>query len=491
MQLQGIYTSDGNGNSCRFPSSVTAVHRYRYGAALCVALLGACASLPPRAPPDLTHTAQAFAARRLDAMLPDLPPPASGWDGEQWFQAARALNPELAAARAAARAAAAGEVSAAERPNPSLNLFGDYVTAAAGSAAWLYGLSLEFLLPRTGERARARASAALQTQAAQSDVAETLWKVRSEVEQALLDAVYANDETTLLKTLVADREALLASNRALAQAGEISRTEALVQDLELARARARLARARGLGADAEARLAAAVGISVAALQGVPLRWDHWADIDALTATPADDWRAAALIGRPKLIRALREYDLADIALQSEVAERWPQFHITPGYAWDKSGLRQNTLDDTLHENELGVSLEVPLFNRHQGSIGEALARRELAGKHLQAVQAELFEQIERAERAWPQARQAWQDASSAGALAERQQAAEERAFGAGASDRSTLLLAQLAATEAKLSSLEAAYDAQGAFAALENAYRRPLKEAGRTVAMSPGVETRS
>jgi outer membrane protein TolC len=495
MQRQEIYTPGGDGNSSRFCSSVTLVQRYRCAAALSVALIGACATLPPRAPPDAAHTAQAFAARRLEAVLPDLPPPQSGWDTGQWFQAALVLNPALAEARAAAMAAAAGEVTAAERPNPSLNLFGEYVTAAAGSAAWLYGLSLEFLLPRTGERARAMASAALQTQAAQSDVAEAIWQVRSQVQQALLDAAYANDATALLKTLVADREALLASNRALAQAGEISRTETLVQDLELARARQRLARSAALGADAEARLAAAVGISVAALEGIPLRWDHWAEIDALTPAPISAWRAAALIGRPKLIRALREYDIADVALQSEVAKRWPQFHVTPGYAWDRSGLRQDTLDDTLHEtlhdNELGVSVELPLFNRHQGPIGEALARRALAGEHLQAVQAELFEQIERAERAWPQARQAWQDASGVRALAERQHAAEERAFSAGASDRPTLLVAQLAATEAKLSSLEAAYDAQVAFAALENAYRRPLKDAERTVAIRARVDGRS
>ena len=431
----------------------------------------------------------------MDGVLPGLPPAASGWDTGQWLQAALALNPELAEARAAAMAAAAGEVSARERPNPNLNLFAEYVTAAAGGAGWLYGLSLEFLLPRTGERARAMASAALQTQAAQSDVAEAIWHVRAEVQQALLDTAYADDATALLRTLVADREALLASNRALAQAGEISRTETLVHDLELARARQRLARSTALAADAQARLAGAVGISVTALEGIPMRWDHWAEIDETTPAPLSEWRAEALIGRPKLIRALREYDLADLTLQSEVAKRWPQFHVTPGYAWDKSGLRQDTVDDTLHntlhDNELGVNVELPLFNRHQGPIGEAMARRELAGEHLKAVQAELFEEIERAERAWPQARQAWRDASGARALAERQHAAEERAFSAGVSDRATLLVTQLAATEAKLSSLEAAYDAQLAFAALENAYRRPLRDAERTAAMSERVDASS
>jgi outer membrane protein TolC len=454
----------------------------RSGVALLAAWGTACTSLPPRAPLDPTHLTQDFAARRLDA-LQDLPSPQSGWNAEQWFHAALELNPQLAEARAAARAAAAGEVTAAERPNPTLNLFGEYVTAAAQSAAWLYGLSMEFLLPQPGVRARLRESAALQTEAAQSDVAETLWHVRSQVQQALLDVAFANDTAALLKTLVADREALLAANRTLAQAGEIASSETLIQDVELARARQRLVRSQSLATDAQVRLAGAVGVPIAALDGIPLRWQSWADIGTLDFAPASQWRMAALIGRPAVIRALREYDVADVALQSEVAKRWPQFHVTPGYSWDTSGLHQQEVDDvlhnTLHDNELGVSFELPIFNQHQGPIGEALARRGLAGKHLQVVQADIFEEIERAERAWPQAQQAWQSAAGARAVAERQHDAEQRAFAAGSSDRAALLATQLAATEARLASLEAAYDAQLAFAALENAYRRPLGAADR------------
>jgi outer membrane protein TolC len=448
--------------------------------------------MPPRAPADPVRDAEVFAARRLDASVKDLPPAASGWSPEEWFRAALLLNPQLAEARAQAMAVAAGERTAAERPNPTLNLFGEYVTAAATSAAWLYGLSLDFLLPRRGERSRAMASASLQTEAAQADVEEAIWQVRSEVRQALLDANYAHDQAALLATLVTDREALLASNRALAEAGEIARTETLTQELELARARQRLLRAQALASDAAARLAAAVGVPCAALDGIPLRWENWADVGALAATPRAEWRSAALIGRPQLVHALREYDLTDIALQSEVAKRWPQFHVAPGYAWDKSGLRQDTLDDTLHDtlhdNELGVSFELPVFNRHEGPIGEALARRKLAGEHLQAVQAQLFEEIERAERAWPQTQQAWRDASGAGVLAQRQSASQERAFTSGASDRPAFLAARLEATETGLMTLEAAYNAQLAFAALESAYRRPLQ--GNAMPLSASLDGR-
>jgi adhesin HecA-like repeat protein len=339
---------------------------------------------------------------------------------------------------------------------------------------WLYGLSLDFLLQRPGDRDRAKATAALQTQAAQSDVAESIWTVRTQVHQALLDAVYANDQIDLLQQLLDNRQGQLASAEVRARAGEISFSEVPAATLELAAAQQRLERARARGIDARSRLAAAVGVPAAALEQTPLQWNGWADIDALSPSLSDQWRAEALIGRPDLVRTLHEYDIADNAVRTELARRWPEFHLVPGYAWDKGGVRENQLNETLHDNEIGLSTELPLFHRNEGPIGEAVARRELAGKHLEAVQADLFEQMERAERAWPHARVAWQNAALAAITAQRQNELQQRALRAGAADRSSALTAAAAATEAQLLSLDAAYEAQQVFAELESAYRRPL-----------------
>jgi cobalt-zinc-cadmium efflux system outer membrane protein len=440
-----------------------------------IALPVACASVPQRVRPDPAVTAQSFESRRLEPLASDLPPPSAGWNRAQWLQAALALNPQLAEARARASAVAAGELTARQIPNPTLNLFDEYVTAAAGGAAWLYGLSVDFLLQRPGERARARSTAALQTLAAQSDVAESIWQVRAQLRQALLDAAHAQDEALLLQQLVTDRQGLLASTRARAQGGEIGATEIAPATLELAAAQQRLDQARARGADAEARLAAAVGVPASALDGIPLQWPQWADIGALSPSLTDAWREEALIARPDLVRTLREYDLAENALRSEVARRWPAIHLEPGYAWDRGGVHENQLNENLRDNELGLSMELPVFNRNEGPIGEAVARRELAARHLEAVQAQLFGEIERAERAWPRTREGWQNAVAAAATAQQQSEAEQRALKAGASDRPSALTAQAASLEAQLLALQSAYEAQSAFAALEDAYRRPLE----------------
>jgi outer membrane protein, heavy metal efflux system len=438
-------------------------------------LLAGCAHAPPTAPLEPGATLAGFNARTLEGLSGALPAASDGWDRSQWLRAALQLNPQLAEQRAAVLAAAAAERSAAERPNPGMELFGEYLTTAAQSSAWLYGLSLDFLLRRPAERARARQQAALQTALAQSELAESIWQVRAALRQALLDAVSGRDETALLQSLVADREALVASDRVRVRLGDLARPQMLADELELARARQRQQQSQARAEDGLVRLAAAVGVPSTALAAASVRWDDWAAIGALQSATSERWRTEALIARPQITRALREYDLSQIGLQREVARRWPQLRVTPAYAWGGDGVREDVRGAINTESAVGVSFELPLFNQHQGPIAEAAARRAVAGEHLKAVQAQIFEQIDRAERAWPPVLQAWQETQQLATLTERHSQAEERALRAGASDRTSVLASQIATTEARLSLLAAAYTAEVAYGALEDAYHRPLQ----------------
>ena len=445
-------------------------------ALLLAASLAACVAVPPPAPLQPSNTSAEFNARRL-AALPGLPPAASGWDRSQWLAAALELNPQLAERRADVTAAAAAERTAAERPNPGMELFAEYLSTAAQSAAWLYGLSLDFLLRQPGTRTRARARAQLETALAQSDLADSIWQVRAALRQALLTAVSSQDEARLLDSLVAQRRALLAGDLRRVALGDLDRTQLLADQLELSRAEQRQQQSQARLQGAVAQLAAAVGVPAAALSGVPLRWPDWAAIDALTDGAPDRWRDQALIGRPQIVRALHEYDLAELALRNAAAQRWPQLHITPAYAWGPGGAREETLEDIAQESAVGVSFELPVFNQHQGPIGEALARRAAAGEHLKAVQADIFAQIDRAGLAWPAARATWDRARETADITARQSARASHALAAGDGDRSEALAAEIGAIEAQLAVLEAAYAAQVAFGELEDAYRRPLEGA--------------
>jgi outer membrane protein, heavy metal efflux system len=445
---------------------------------LLAATLTACVAVPPPAPIQPASTGAEFAARRL-AALPGLPPAAAGWDRSQWLAAALELNPQLAERRAEVTAAAAAQRTAAERPNPGMELFAEYLTDAAHSAAWLYGLSLDFLLRQPGARARERERARLETALAQSDLAESIWQVRAALRQALLNAVSSQDEARLLDSLVAERQALVEGDRRRVELGDLDRAQLLSDQLELSRARQREQQCEARRRAAVAQLAAAVGVPAAALDDVPLRWGDWTAIEALADSAPGRWRDQALIGRPQIVRALREYDLAELALKNAAAQRWPQLHLTPAYAWGPGGAREETLEDIAQESAVGVSFELPVLNQHQGPIGEAVARRSAAGEHLKAVQADIFAQIDRAELAWPAARSAWDGAREAAAIAARQSQRAERALAAGDGDRGDVITAQIGDTEAQLAVLEAAYAAQVAFGELEDAYRRPLEGSER------------
>ncbi|MBS0378480.1 MAG: TolC family protein [Proteobacteria bacterium] len=437
------------------------------------ALLSGCAATPPPAPLEPEKTLADFDARGLEGVA-RLPAPSSGWDRAQWLTAALALNPQLAQERAEVDAVAAGERTAAQTPNPNMELFAEYLKTAAQSPAWLYGVSLEFLLRRPGERARVRRQAALETALAQSALSDSIWEVRSGLRQALLEQVSTREEEQLLEQLRGERQQLLDADTARLKAGDVARAQVLTDQVELARVAQRLEQARAREADARAHLAAEVGVPVGALQGAGVRWEEWSRIDALAIEAPERYRHEALIGRSQIVSALREYDLAELHLQGEIAQRWPQLRIQPAYAWGGEGVREDALDAIASESALGVSFEVPVFNQHQGQIAEALGRRTAAGAHLKAVQAAVYAQIDRAQLAWPTARSSWQQMRQLADLADEQRRAEERALRAGASDRGALLAADIAATEARLALLESAFAAQQAFGALEDAFRRPL-----------------
>ena len=116
------------------------------------------------------------------------------------------------------------------------------------------------------------------------------------------------------------------------------------------------------------------------------------------------------------------------------------------------------------------------FQPTSGPIGKRW-RREAAGQHLLAAQADVFAQIDRAELAWParwrhgRTRRPWWQSPTG------KHDIEQRSFSAGAGDRPALVATHVAATEARLLQLAAAYEAQSRFGELEDAYRRPLQGA--------------
>jgi len=135
-----------------------------------------------------------------------------------------------------------------------------------------------------------------------------------------------------------------------------------------------------------------------------------------------------------------------------------------------------TWDHGIRRYQFNLGLTLPVLNRNAGAIGEAEARREEAGAHLEATVALAWQEIDEAIRQWELARARLTEARGPVYDAARHIYAQTvRGFEAGANDRTELVAARVAQTLAELQVLDSLRTAQEALAALEDALRRPLE----------------
>lgn len=439
-------------------------------------LLGGCATYRP-APVDPAATRLQWQARRLDdpALAARLRPWLPARDHGQWppqdygraelLLAALALNPDLAEARGHLAEASAAVRTAKALPNPTLSLALErYTQAQADSAPWLWGLSTDFLLDG-GLRRRLRVQLADQgVRGARLDYAESFWKVRSAVRDALAQQRIAQRRQQLATRTVAAAEALEQATRQRVTLGEDEPQVALQAAQTLAQARGEQAAAAQQAASAQADLARAIGVPTVALHGLDLRWDDFDQPVAPSPAQLDALADHALLARADLERALVDYASRETELHQQVHAQYPQLSLGPGYTYDH-GLRKLTFN---------ASLSLPVFNQNQGPIAEARARREAAAAHVRAVQADIASAIDAARARLDAALPSLAAARAGHQAAERTRTQAEHAFALGAIDRPALLAAQLSAlasAQTALTALDAAWQAQ---AALEDALRTPL-----------------
>src|SRR6185312_6080933 len=442
-------------------------------AVLLVALwLGACVSYHAR-PLHPRQSVRTFAARRLDApALRDavtdlLPRPPAQWPPAHWNRAdllavALADNPRLAVARAEVGRTLAHQITAGERPNPTIELQSEY--ALNDVRPWLYGVSFELPLRSPTLQRLAISEAQIATSHARWQLMGATWTVRNELIAALSEWQGAMRSRALLDTLIGDQRQLLKQQRARVQAGEDApATLVAVQDA-LLQAQQQQGEARAEAQSAQSDAAAALGVPPQALDGLQLDWPDWGAPPPVGADSLQAARTTALLSRADLSAAIDDYAEAENELRQAVARQYPQITPTPGYYWDH-GINKFPFD---------VGLTLPLFNRNRGEIAEARAGRELAGQRMLALQDSSYGQIAAAERAEAIARDNEHAAQQRLDSAQEQLRQATLGLRLGAIDRSEQLAAGIAATRAQLELLQTQARWQSARDALEDAVRAPL-----------------
>src|SRR3546814_12966020 len=159
------------------------------------------------------------------------------------------------------------------------------------------------------------------------------------------------------------------------QAGRLAATALEPLQLLALQAAAQAEAARQAVESARAQWAAAVGVPSEALADSVLHTPAIDDVHAFAWPDAAALREAAVFNRVDLALALAAYDQADAAWREQVARRHPDLTLGPGYTYDVGDRKL----------VLAMSAELPVNDRYDAAIAAAQARREAAGRQVEAV----------------------------------------------------------------------------------------------------------
>jgi outer membrane protein TolC len=440
-------------------------------------VLGGCVHYTPHPlPPDrivASFSERSLADPQLHTLLDNrLPARTAEWPRPQWDRADLLIamlyfNDAVAQSRGAEHVALAARRTARERPNPTVSILTEYANQHDGSPLWLWAITPDWLLDFGTKRSARIAASDLSAQQAQYELTEVIWREREALRRALADMLITQREVSLLESVHQDRATQLEMARRRLELGAATRgdVDRLVGDAVLDEQR--LYDARRRSSAARSALASTLGVPVAALDNVELTWNGIDSPQDVDEKVLQRWREDALLARGDVHGAVAAYSVAEQNLRLEVARQYPDLHIGPAYTWDHGVKR---LQFNL------ASLALPIFNRNQGAIGEAEARREEAGARLEGTVATAYQEIDEAIRQWHIALARLADARGAVYdAAQRIYQETERGFQAGSNDRTELVAARIGRTLSELQVLDAVRTAQEALAVLEDAMRRPLE----------------
>ena len=168
--------------------------------------------------------------------------------------------------------------------------------------------------------------------------------------------------------------------------GEIPRPEADLARIELSKLRLSVNAAKGRVSQSRAELAATIGISDTALEGIRFSWPDLDSPPTAESLTPQRLRRDAVLNRLDVRRRLAEYAASEADLRLEIAKQYPDFDIGPGYQFEE---RNNFFT-------VGSAVVLPVFNRNQGPIAEAEARRKEGASLFLATQAQVIAESERA-----------------------------------------------------------------------------------------------
>jgi cobalt-zinc-cadmium efflux system outer membrane protein len=441
------------------------MHRYLI---VLLGFLAGCATYHPK-PISPEQTAAAFDARSLQdeglhAFL-ETNHITGAWPRPSWDLNALTLvafydQPSLAEAREQFAAMQAAEITAGERPNPTVGFTPTYDTTT--TPPWILGLTWDIPLETAGKRGKRIAEAQHFSEAARWNLVSAVWQVRSQVRTALLNLYVARETESLLNRQESAQSNVVRLLAGQFAAGAVSSYEITQARVTLETTQLALADAIGQRRQARVQLANALGLPLHALDGEKLSFAGLNQFPRELTRP--EVRREAILNRADVRGALAEYAASQSALQLEIAKQYPDVHLNPGYE----------LDQTDNKWSLGLTVDLPLLNHNQGPVAEAEAKRKQAAAHFLTVQSTAIGEIDSALAGYHAALQ--KSATAKALLGHLQEQLKSIRAQAEAGEVAPLAVASAEAEYATgaQSRLDALVKAQQALGQLEDAVQSPL-----------------
>ncbi len=272
-------------------------------------------------------------------------------------------SPEIRAAREQVEAARGSLRQASARPNPILNFsmegfpFGQDGARVFQDQELLFWGSQEFELG--GKRGHRTREARFGLQRLESEYEDFLRRATAKVKELFVEVHHRQRQDRLAEQFISGLDAVREMHRRRLEAGDVSGLAQLEIEAEEIGYQARYAQIQAALTEAWFRLAARIGWSGSSPPGLQLP-----ELPAAIELGEEQLKSRALESRADLVALRRGLDQSEARVDLERAGAVPDLTLAGGY---KRDFGQNTYYLAFH-------LPIPLFDRNQGTVDEAVAQ---------------------------------------------------------------------------------------------------------------------
>jgi outer membrane protein, heavy metal efflux system len=403
------------------------------------------------------------------------------WGLNELTRAALYFNPKLDVAKAQLALANTAIDTANQRQN--LTLSGSLARSDQANediSPWAYGLSVDIPIETASKRAIRVENAQYLRDAAELDLAEIAWQLRSQIAKDLI-AYHENIalQQQLSRELTAHSDIVKMLEKRLAL-GLIDSTT--LNNAKLMQQKTQIM-ANTLPMqliEIRAALAADTGLSIEKLNAMPIRP---MDVDGILTQQSEllnqenlnqpnsneqnqfkTLQQNALLNRLDIRRSLAKYAAAEAKIKLEVAKQTPDITLTPGYIFE--------FGDRIWS--LGFSSLLNLLNKNQTLIAEATQLREVEGAQFEVLQTRIISDLNLAYAQLTTALQNIQQTQSQVNNHAQQQRQIQKQLDAGLTDRLTVTQQSLSYLLAEQQLLNLKFNCLRILIAIEDLMQRPI-----------------